>query len=221
MKLEGSFSYLVAAAPIVAACSAIISPLAEATWRAGDHVKAAFWWLALLPAVAVVFFATAERVHVAKSGAEAERGAIRSAAERADASLKTAKLDAAKAQAEADKTRGVKTCGPLCRMARETAEARQADALKAEAVLVQADTAAKQESPLKAPVWLLPVALDLVAYMAIWTGLAGPWRQVVSQPRIKTRVKRVARKSSPVLVKKPEASKPLASANDNVVALRH
>jgi len=29
------------------------------------------------------------------------------------------------------------------------------------------------DSPLQAPTWLLPAALDLVAFMAIWTALSG------------------------------------------------
>jgi hypothetical protein len=34
-KLEGTISYLVIAAPVVAVSAALIPPIAEATWRAG------------------------------------------------------------------------------------------------------------------------------------------------------------------------------------------
>src|SRR5262245_26245954 len=76
-KLEGEASYLVLAAPVVAATAALIPPMAEATWRSGHAVKALPWWAVLLPAGAVVFFSAAERVHAAKAGAAAERGALR------------------------------------------------------------------------------------------------------------------------------------------------
>jgi hypothetical protein len=39
--------------------------------------------------------------------------------------------------------------------------------------MLNAERKATTEAPLQAPVWLLPAALDLLAFMAIWTGLAG------------------------------------------------
>lgn len=50
-------------------------------------MKALLWWALLVPAGAVVFFSAAERVHDAKAGAEAERGALRGAAARASVVL--------------------------------------------------------------------------------------------------------------------------------------
>jgi len=55
-----------------AATAALIPPIAEATWRGGHPLKALLWWAVLVPAAAVVFFCAAERVHVAKIGAQAE-----------------------------------------------------------------------------------------------------------------------------------------------------
>jgi hypothetical protein len=39
--------------------------------------------------------------------------------------------------------------------------------------LLSAESKATADSPLQAPVWLFPAALDLVAFMAIWSGLTG------------------------------------------------
>jgi hypothetical protein len=75
-RLEGSVTYLVLAAPVIAGTAALIPPIAEATWRAGGYVKALLWWAVLVPAGAVVFYSAAERVHDAKAGAEADRGAL-------------------------------------------------------------------------------------------------------------------------------------------------
>jgi hypothetical protein len=83
-KLEGGVTYLVLAAPLIAVTAAVIPPIAEATWRSGHPLKATLWWLVLVPAGAVVFFSAAERVHVAKAGAQAERDALRGAASRAE-----------------------------------------------------------------------------------------------------------------------------------------
>ena len=62
-KLEGTMSYLVVAAPVVAVTAALIPLIAEATWRAGGYVKALLWWAVLVPAGAVVLYSAAERVH--------------------------------------------------------------------------------------------------------------------------------------------------------------
>lgn len=85
--LEGQVTYLVLAAPVIAASAALIPPIAETAWREGAPFKAILWWLALVPAGAVVFFSSSERVHIAKAGAEAERSAFRSAGFRAREAL--------------------------------------------------------------------------------------------------------------------------------------
>jgi len=59
------------------------------------------------------------------------------------------------------------------------------------------------------PVWLLPAALDLVAFMALWTGLSkGPVKGRREKP-VRRRRKRVQRRPMP-LGRRP-------TANDNVV----
>jgi hypothetical protein len=190
LRLEGGVSYLTIAAPVTAGAAAIIPPLAEHAWRARQYAKSMLWWAVLIPAAATVFFGAAERVHVAKAGAEAERSALRKAADRAGQELSAAKLEAAKAEAEARKAEARKTCGATCREARQARDEAHVRLDKAEHALLTAETKATTESALKAPEWLLPAALDLIAFMAIWTGLTGP----KAEP---AKLKRMARKRKP------------------------
>jgi hypothetical protein len=104
-KLEGEVTYLVLAAPVIAATAALIPPIAETTWRSVHVLKALLWWAVLLPAGAVVFFSAAERVHTAKASAEAERSALRGAASRAEATLTKAEAGLVKAKADGNKAR--------------------------------------------------------------------------------------------------------------------
>jgi len=182
LRLEGGVSYLVLAAPLIAVTAALIPPIAEATWRSGHPLKALLWWIALVPAAAVVFFSAAERVHVAKAGAQAERNALRSAASRAQASLTKAEAELAKARADANKARGQKQCGPDCRTKLAAETVAQADVQAARRELLLTEKTATTDSPLQASTWLLPTALDLVAFMAIWTGLSGHRSEQVRKP---------------------------------------
>ena len=118
-------------------------------------MKALLWWAVLVPAGAVVFFSAAERVHDAKAGAEAERGALRSAAARASATLTKAEAELVLARAAANKARGQKQCGPECRTKLAAEASAQADVEAARRALLQAEQKATTESPLKAPAWLL------------------------------------------------------------------
>src|SRR5262249_43057364 len=126
-KLEGALTYLVVASPVVALTAALIPPLAEATWRGGGRLKAVLWWIALVPAAAVVFFSSSERDPRAKAGAQAERDALRGAASRAQAALTKAEAELAKARADANKARGQKQCGPDCRTKLAAEAVAQAD----------------------------------------------------------------------------------------------
>src|SRR5258708_7653423 len=101
LRLEGGVSYLTIAAPVIAGAAAIIPPIAEHAWRSKQYAKSLLWWAALVPAAATVFFGAAERVHVAKAGAEAERSALRKDTERASTELTEAKEQAKKADARA------------------------------------------------------------------------------------------------------------------------
>jgi hypothetical protein len=209
-KLEGEVTYLVLAAPLIAVTAAFIPPLAEATWRGGHPLKATLWWLVLVPAGAVVFYSAAERIHVSKAGAKAERDAFRGAASRAQAALTKAQADLAKARAEANVARGQKQCGPACRTKFAAEASAQADVDAAKRELLSAESKATADSPLQAPTWLLPAALDLVAFMAIWTGLSkGPVKGRRGEPVRRRR--RVQRRTMPL--------KGRPAAKDNVVPL--
>jgi len=209
-KLEGQWSYLVLASPVIAGAAALIPPQAEWLWAQGARIKALLWWVTLIPAVAVVFFAAAERVHVAKAGAQAGRDAARLAVELAQAERTTAQAALAQAKADADKTLKWKKCGTECQGIRAAVPLRQADFDQAEAKLLKARTQSTQDAPLQAPVWLLPAALDVVAFMAIWTGFSGPWR-IAAPVAVKPQVKRKA---------KPRRKRLPRPTNDNVVNIR-
>jgi hypothetical protein len=209
LRLEGEVTYLVLAAPVIAATAALIPPIAEATWRSGHTLKALLWWAVLIPAGAVVFYSAAERVHTARAGAEAERRALRGAASRAEVTLSKAEAELVKARADANKARGQKQCGPECRSRLATEAAAQADVEAARQALLQAQQKATSESPFKAPVWLLPAALDAVAFMAIWTGLAG-WAKAPE----KGSARRSRRRA---LTRRKRAPEARAAANDNNV----
>jgi hypothetical protein len=68
------------------------------------------------------------------------------------------------------------------------------------------------ESPLKAPVWLLPAALDAVAFMAIWTGLSGWSSRVPTREPAKRRRRTVGRRPH-----EPQMPTRHRVANDNNV----
>ena len=106
-----------------------------------------------------------------------------------------------------------------CRTKLAAEAAAQADVEAARRELLSAESKATTDSPLQAPVWLLPAALDVVAFMAIWTGLSGHRPTQAVKP---VQTKRRARKGKP---RAPRASDARAqaqalfrrTANDNVV----
>ena len=149
LKLEGNtVTYIVLAAPVIAGAAAIIPVLAEATWRDGAYLKALLWWAVLVPAGAVVFFSAAERVHVAKAGAQAERDALRGAASRAQAALTKAEAELAKARAEANQ-RGPEAVRPACRtkLAAEASAQADVEAARRELLLAEKQGHSGQPSP--------------------------------------------------------------------------
>ena len=194
LKLEGGVSYLALAAPVIAAAAAMIPPIAEVTWRSGYYLKALLWWAVLVPAGAVVFFASSERVHVAKAGAQAERVALRSAASRAQAALTKADAELVSARAAANQARGLKKCGTDCRSRLAAETTAQAAVDRARGELLEAEKQARTDSPLQAPMWLLPAALDVVAFLAIWTGLS-PARSRPAQRVMRVQQRRPKRRS--------------------------
>ena len=95
----------------------------------------------------------------------------------------------AKARANANNARGQKKCASDCRTQLAAEAAASAEVKAARRELLSSESKATTESPLQAPTWLLPSALDLVAFMAIWTGLSGRRPGQVCKP---VRVKRQA-----------------------------
>jgi hypothetical protein len=77
---------------------------------------------------------------------------------------------------------------------------------------------ATTDSPLQAPVWLLPAALDVVAFLAIWTGLS-PSRSKPTQQVTRVQQKRTKRRSR---VSKAASANALARSaqNDNFNVVR-
>lgn len=174
-----SGGYLVIAAPVVAGASALIPYFAERAWQAGHRFKGIVFALVLIPAAATVFFAAAERVHASKAGAEAERAALRQAIGRASQAHQEAKAKADKAEQDAKvwRAKSEKACPAICQSKWEgeakAARGREAEALKDVTV---AQGQATEESPIQAPIWLLPMALDLFAFVTLWFGLSLPGR---------------------------------------------
>jgi hypothetical protein len=161
----------------------------------------------------VVFFSAAERVHYAKAGAQAERDALRAQAARAEAALTKAEAVLAKARADANKARGLKQCGSDCRSKLAAETAAQADVTAAKQELLGNERQATADSAITAPVWLLPVALDLVAFMAMWTAFSGSRKPAPPAPASKGK-RKVAKRSKP---KSPKVKAP-ANENSNVLS---
>ena len=140
LKLEGNaVTYIVLAAPVIAGAAAIIPVFAEATWRERAYLKALLWWAALVPAGAVVFFSAAERVHVAKAGAQAERSRSSECRVSCPGCTHQGRSDLAQARADANKARAQKQCGPDCRSKLAAEAAAQADVDAARRELLAAE----------------------------------------------------------------------------------
>jgi hypothetical protein len=76
-------------------------------------------------------------------------------------------------RANANKAKGQKKCGSdgRAKLAAETSATADLEAARRE--LLSAESKATTDSPLQAPTWVLPAALDVIAFMALWTGLSG------------------------------------------------
>lgn len=174
----GKISYLAIGAPIVAIMATIIPPLAEYAWRNNEPFKALLWWIALIPVGSMIFFSAAERVHMAKASNEAEITANYNAVVRARKTYDTASDALAKIEPEEAKAKAAKAdnrCNLDCKTKLEYAEMLRTKFISAEIELKKAEKSSVVDSQWKPPVWLLPIALDIIAFMAVWTGLSGPW----------------------------------------------
>jgi leucyl-tRNA synthetase len=176
LKLEKDvITYLVIAAPLVAIMATLIPPLAEHCWREGEHFKSIIWWSSLVPVAALIFLSAAERVHMAKANQSAEIVAKQSAVSRAYTALDEAKAELKLAEADEAKAKATKNCGQQCQARLERAKMARDRVAVAEAALSEKQSIAVEESKWKPPAWLLPLCLDIIAFLAIWTSLSGPW----------------------------------------------
>jgi len=176
LKLEnGVITYLVIAAPLVAIMATLIPPLAEHCWREGEHFKSIVWWASLIPVAALIFLSAAERVHMAKANQSAEIAAKQIAVSRAMSDLDEAKAELKIAEADEAKAKATRNCGQQCQTRLERAKMARDRVAVAEAALSEKQRVAVMESEWRAPAWLLPFCLDIIAFLAIWTSLSGPW----------------------------------------------
>lgn len=163
LKTDGG--YLTIAAPVVALSAALVPYFAERSWKAKHRFKSLIWWLVLIPVAATLFFATAERVHFAKAGAETERSAQRAAVARAEQTLADARVTVVSTEFDAQAGRKLPPkpvsknakagswCDDICIKRRDDA-AKQARKVRDEAAdeVTKLQAKAPEESPYKAPV---------------------------------------------------------------------
>lgn len=219
LKLEGGkISYLAIGAPIVAVVAAFAPPFAEHLAKQGEYTKAACWWLTLIPAAAMIFFAAAERVHMAKASHEAETRAQRAVAYRANDVYVEAKNELKLAEAEEAKAKVQKNCNTSCQVKLEVAQRARQKLAEAEDKLLKAESLAATDSEWKAPPWLLPVTLDIIAFMAIWSGLSGPWVQRI--PRKFLREKFISSMTAQAVVDKKTTTQPPTSFKGSILSLK-
>lgn len=211
MKLEGGVvSYIVVGSIMCVMVGALIPPLAESCWKNGEITKACFWWVALIPIATLIWFSSAERVHNAKAGSEAERAAVWSAASRAEKNLEEAKAALIPLEEKEAKAKGIEKdkCNTKCRSDLIAAEDARKKVSDAEADLASKQGKSKMESKYVAPVWLLPTAIDILGFLAIWTGLSGPWVTRTFSLRDKRLMRQAAGKTvvdEPEVLTKPQA----------------
>jgi hypothetical protein len=211
MKLEGGVvSYIVVGSIMCVMAGSLIPPLAESVWKNGEIIKSCLWWLALTPILALIWFSSAERVHNAKAGSQAERAALWAAATRAEKNLEDAKAILIPLEEKEAKAKGIEKdkCNTKCRSDLIAAEDARQKVAAAEADLASKQGKSTMESKFVPPVWLLPTAIDILGFLAIWTGLSGPWVTKQFSLRDKRLMRQAAGKSvvdEPEVLTKPQA----------------
>jgi hypothetical protein len=166
----------------------------------------------------MIFFAAAERVHMAKASNEAEMRAKRAVAYRAKDVYDEAKKELKIAEVEETKAKVLKNCNTSCQVKLETAQMARKKFTDAENNLLKAESSAAIDSEWKAPPWLLPVTLDIIAFMAIWSGLSGPWVQRI--PRKFMREKFVSSKVANALLEKKTLMPSTVSSRSTILSLK-
>lgn len=171
--IEGRIGYLTLAAPLVAATAALIPLMVERYLLIKQYVKAAAWGAVLVPVAALIFLVVAERVHTQKAAAQATRDAAKAHVARLVVEYEEAKRSAARASGDASLWRTRAKCNATCREKHDDAATsaleRQHEAAER---LRAAEVLAPSDSPLSAPAWLLPLTLDLLAFLCIWSAFS-------------------------------------------------
>lgn len=174
-RYEGGITYLVIAGVVVGVAAVFLPYCVERTWRSKQRLKAVILLLACLLAVASVFLIQVDRVHKGRSGADAERAANHAAVTDAEEALKLALVKAQLAEADAKRARqqSNKKCDAAClRKWDDEAGAARQRVTEARDAITRLRAKATEANPIQAPVVLLPIALDLIGFVSIWTALA-------------------------------------------------
>ena len=176
LKAEGSITYLVIAAPVLALAINIIPPAAKIAWQRDPLMASAM--LLTVPFCAWFLFSTsAERLHQTKATQSAKNTSVVLASTRAEAELNEAKAkynsldkEIALAGANVNCQKQIK-----CRATLEQAVSLQDRIAKAEAELKELQSTATSESRWKSPDWLLPALVEFMAFVLTWFGLSRRW----------------------------------------------
>jgi hypothetical protein len=187
LKQEGGqISYLVIAAPLAALYCALIPAAIVHCWREKNRTQAVMWLVSWPFALALIFFAAVERVHLTKAGAYSQREASRSAVTQAETALSESKAALLRAEQDAREARklprqlpkkakaGALSCDQGCLKRFEAGETSARGVVEEkEHTVTAARAAAITEAPYSAPVWLLPVILSVLSFLGILTGMHG------------------------------------------------
>ena len=185
LLLEGGIvTYFVLGAPMVTIMVAIIPPLASMLWKTEGVISFGLWLL-LIPCAAFLFFTSAERVHKAKETQAAELRAGGWAMARAQSEFDEAKLALPGLEQVESKLKRNSNCSKsaVCQSAIALAESGRQKLDSAEKILSLKQKGYFTDSPFKAPTWLLPLCMDLGAFLLVWAGLSGPWVLRDSRPK--------------------------------------
>ena len=217
-------SYLVAGGALVTVVAAILSPLAERCWRMRRHLLAILLWVAMVPALSLIFTAAVERTGGARDGANRDRQAIAQRIELTRAAERDAKAiadsDEAAAKAECSRAqKGADPRGPACKSLEARAdnsrqrlkEARDAvaqagvvptdpQARRIAAILLVSEEAVALYQPL-----ILPLSISALGLLLIAVGAYSPKPRKVSQKRTGKRKRRKALGASPARTHKTSA----------------
>ena len=206
---QASPSYLIAGGALVTVVAAALPLLAARCWRDRRYLLASLLWLALVPALSLIFSAAVERTGGARDEANRDRQAIAQRIELARSAQQDAKavVDADEAKAAAECSRAAKGSprGPLCKAAEERADnsRRRLEAARdavAQAGVVPTDPQARrlaailpgmtEEAIALYQPLVLPVAISVLGLLLISVGAHSPKPKKVKARRGKRKRRR-------------------------------